>query len=508
MTRPMGGQFNPPARRTQRHPLDCSNILESLLQPNQFKRLGVEGAKKHPWFSKDTTLRDRLPHHRLDIKRKFEPEVIEIMAERLNQPKERIRMHLVAGGKYDKISAMFYIIQDALMKEVLYPPNDLKNSFIYKLQCRRKSHSKTYKYDSEEGCMDSKLTKQNSKISDSQCSKGFNARGSTYLSHYFERGNNDKSKLSGTRSTKESRNITNIRSRIGDGEPDDSEIKVARRNNHRASSCISKTQKDSSIEKDMSTIQHSNTTYNVSDPPFRSYRSNRPTREKKEPSTRKAEQAAPRHTGDIVSHSGADEYLEINDKKSDFLNCSVNMNNPNDVKLLNEKFYNMCRITQPQNTKNNLYDTEYGTFSRQRKTDTPVLNQMQFKKYVPGLLNINQHSTEFFKSQRKTLLRPNTTQSLMRPSSVNAIQNNKSSQRLPNTLSQNSMPNQQPRQRSMIYRRTNTAPSTNESNNKIPINKFQYGAPVAYIQNPIYGMGTKKSSIGSKKYYNSSFNSR
>ncbi|GFS38122.1 hormonally up-regulated neu tumor-associated kinase [Trichonephila inaurata madagascariensis] len=420
------------------------------------------------------------------------------MADRLNQPKERIRIHLVTGGKYDKISAMFYILQDTLMKEVLYPPRDLENSFIYQLECRRKSHSSSHTYESEESDL---------KISGGRSSKSSKPRGGTYTSRYFDHEANNKSKLSGSRSERESRNIADIRRRIGDGEHDDIESKAARRNNFKINPLISKTEKESSKARstisDKSSIPHS-TTFNVSEPPFRSYKSNRPARETKEPATRKTGATVPRHPGDFLSHPEENDYLEITESQSDF-SSSVNMNNSNEVKVLNEKFYNMCQIT-PQNIKDNPYNVEHGSFNRQRNAVTPNMNQLQQRKFVPGLLNMKQYSADNFKQQRKYDLRPSTTQSLMKPASADAVSNTVSSEQSPSNVSRNAKLNQQLRQRSMVIRRTNAASDISESSNKIPINKFQYGPTAAYIQNPIYGMSTKKSSNGSRKSYNVNLN--
>ncbi|GFQ69375.1 hormonally up-regulated neu tumor-associated kinase [Trichonephila clavata] len=420
------------------------------------------------------------------------------MADRLNQPMERIRLHLVTGGKYDKVSAMFYNLQDTLMKEVLFPPRDLENSFIYQLECRRKSHSSTHTYESD------------SKISGSRNSKYSKTRGGTYISRYFDHEANNKSKLSGSRSERESRNIADIRRRIGDGDHGDIESKAARRNNFKTNPLISKTEKESS--KIRSTISDkpsipNSTAYNVSEPPFRSYKSNRPVREIKEPATRKTGVNLPRHPGDFISHPEENDYLEISESKSDFSSGSVNMNNPNEVKVLNEKFYNMCRIT-PQNIKDNLYNVEHGSFNRQRNAVTSNMNQLQQRKFVPGLLNMKQYSADNFKQQRKYDLRPNTTQSLMKPASADAVPKIISSEQSPSNLSQNAKLNHQLRQRSMVIRRTNTASNSSESSNKIPTNKFQYGPPTAYIQNQIYGMSTKKSSTGSRKSYNVNLNSQ
>ncbi|GFW41549.1 hormonally up-regulated neu tumor-associated kinase [Trichonephila clavipes] len=422
------------------------------------------------------------------------------MADRLNQPKERIRIHLVTGGKYDKISAMFYILQDTLMKEVLYPPRDLENSFIYQLECRRKSHSSTHAYESEESDL---------KISGSRSTKSSKARGGTYIPRYLDHEANNKSKLSGSRSERGSRNIADIRRRIGDGEHDDMESKAVRRNNFKTNPLISKTEKESSKVRstisDKSSIPHS-TTFNVSEPPFRSYKSNRPARETKEVAARKKTGATvPRHPGDFISHPEENDYLEITESQSDF-SSSVNMNNSNEVKMLNEKFYNMYRIT-PQNIKDNVYNVERGSLNRQRNAVTPNMNQLQQRKFVPGLLNMKQYSADNFQQQKKYDVRPSTTQSLMKPASADAVPNNLSSEQC-KQVSINTKLNQQLRQRSMVIRRTNAASDISESSNKIPINKFQYGPPTAYIQNPIYGMSTKKSSNGSRKPYNVNLNSQ
>ncbi|GIX94556.1 protein kinase kin1 [Caerostris darwini] len=368
---------------------ECSNLLENLLQPDQFKRLTIEATKQHPWFLNDEALRKRLPQHRMDLKLKFEPEIIEVMADKLHQTKQRIRIHLASGEKYDRVSAMFFILQDTLVKEVLYPPRDLENSFIYQLECRRKARS-SKEVEEEDEIEEVSQNSQNSE----HISRGFIASGSAYSSHSYSNETINRPITSeAVRNGGKLINVTDIRRRIGDGNNNAPEKNSLVGNPVRKNSWAPRTEekfsKLKSVPPDKFANQYEADAYSVTGQPFRSYKYNRPTRNSKKPLVQKLGTDKSKIQMDLENRPEENDYLEILDNTSNFSAYSESSNYRNDIKILNEDFYKNCCIS-PQNN----YNVSKGSLKGQQRGMTPLLNQTYPRNTVPGrrVFDANQYT--------------------------------------------------------------------------------------------------------------------
>ncbi|XP_055947014.1 probable serine/threonine-protein kinase MARK-C [Argiope bruennichi] len=474
----------------------CSNLLENLLQPDQFKRIRIESVRQHPWFLNDDGFRKRLPQHRMDLKRKFEPEIIDIMADRLHQPKARIRMHLSTREKYDRVSAMFFILQDTLVKEVLYPPKDLENSFIYQLECRRKSQSSARR-ELPEDEQDQECEEENgsSEYSNEQSPRNFSSSASTFVSHNFIHEVSGKPEIPGAKKDfSEMGNIANIRKRIGDG--GHLEKKTSERNIHRVKPWIPKTNNLASNEK--SSIPHKvederlMLAYTTAEHRFRSYKSNRPTRATKE------------HTfteqNNSEKLSEENDYRETVDKRRELSNYSVKSNFQKEVKSLKEKFENDCAISiQNKNRR----DYNLRNHRTEALTSNSVYSQPPIS--VKPLTVVDKYAAQqITKNERRYALRPSTIERSIKTSQTNPVHSNKSCQEYniaPTVLSHNQKQPQVMKQRSMIIRRSNNASSSSHSNNKTTANRLQYGPQRAYAQRPTFDASKNKSNYESRKIY-------
>ncbi|GIX78745.1 hypothetical protein CEXT_677521 [Caerostris extrusa] len=480
---------------------ECSNLLENLLQPDQFKRLTIEATKHHPWFLNDEALRKRLPQHRMDLRLKFEPEIIEVMADKLHQTKQRIQIHLASGEKYDRVSAMFFILQDTLVKEVLYPPRDLENSFIYQLECRRKARSSKEVEEQDE----IEEVSQNSQNSE-HISRGFIASGSAYSSHsYSTETINRPLTYEAVRNGGKLINITDIRKRIGDGNNNAPEKNSLVGNSVRKNSWAPRTEekfsKLKSVPPDKFVNQYETEAYPVAGQPYRSYKYNRPTRNSKKPLVQKLGTDKSKIQKDLENRPEENDYLEILDNTSTFSAYSGSSNYRNDIKILNEDFYKNCCVS-PQNN----YNVSEASLKGQQRGMTPLLNQTYPRNTVPGRrgFDVNQYaSDQILQLQQKQPMRPNTTESLMKSKNTNTTEN-KSCQKCivdPSILSHYPKQIQQSRQRSMIIRRSN-ALNKAYSTNQNPMNRTQYRTPTTLVQRPPFSVPTRKSNVENKKAFN------
>ncbi|GBM93044.1 Hormonally up-regulated neu tumor-associated kinase [Araneus ventricosus] len=477
----------------------CSNLLENLLQPDQFKRIRIEGVRQHPWFLNDEGFRKRLPQHRMDLKRKFEPEIIDIMADRLHQPKSRIRMHLITRDKYDRVSAMFFILQDTLVKEVLYPPKDLENSFIYQLECRRKSQSSAkQELPDDEQDQECEEEDESSEFSVGKSSRCFSTSKSTFVSHNFIHEAPSKPEIQETKKNfSEMGNMASIRKRIGDG--GHLEKKTSERNITRTKPWMPKADNPSSNVK--SSIpkriedQRLMPTYPEAGYRYRSYKNNRPTRVAKDNTfTGRREERS-----EFEKRSEENDHREIDSNRSDFSNYSIKSNFQGEVKSLKEKFEKDCTIAS-QNI-----DQRNHNLRNQRRTATLASNPVHSQPItVKRLTNVDKYTAQqMAQIQKRYTYRPSTNERSIKSSQTNPIHTNKSYQEClvnPTASSHNQKEAPQMKQRSMVIRRSN-ASNSSHSGNTTAANRGQYGLQRAYTQKPTFDASKNVSNYETKRLH-------
>ncbi|XP_035225106.1 serine/threonine protein kinase OSK1-like [Stegodyphus dumicola] len=117
---------------------ECWHLLDSLLQPDQFKRLHAEEVLVHPWFTRNPYFNSRLSREPQDLAKKYHHEVVKYLANKLHISKESLAARLKSSNR---AAALYFMVRDSLVKDSLYPPRLYEDSFLYHFECWKKVYS-------------------------------------------------------------------------------------------------------------------------------------------------------------------------------------------------------------------------------------------------------------------------------------------------------------------------------------------------------------------------------
>lgn len=275
------------------------------------------------------------------------------MAEKLCVPKQRVQNHL-ATFRFDTISAIYYIMQDTLVKEVLYPPHEnMKNSFIFRLNNRQRTSTYgTYEYYDDD-------SPSRARLYEAPASRGFEANPASHTLETFQlpssrmRQKEDRGLLPKARENN-TRNVVDIRNRVGDGDH------LGRRSNLKSSllksnHAFSKQElfpKHHVVMKDAlkcsEPLRDQSSTFEPK--PFKSYKNSRPV--KTEDLSRNITAKASNEQCK-VSEEKRHHPVDASENSDHASKSSVNLNYQRNLKLLNEKYglksRELSKSTKPDN---------------------------------------------------------------------------------------------------------------------------------------------------------------